>query len=510
MRKHLVLVIAAAAVLLSVTTAAIGSSSRHAASPSGSAAAAITTDPGNLDPQLTIVSAARYVDSYAYDTLVNLVGPGKIASGVAQSWKVVSPKKVEFTLFKGVTCSDGTQMTASVVKQNLDFVGNPANKSPLLGLFMPIGATVTASNSTRTVTVSTSTPNPFMIQGLALVQLICSKGLADRSLLDHGTDGTGPYALTGAVPGDHYTFAVRKGYKWGPNGATTATTGLPAKVTLKVVTNEATAANLLLTGGINLATIDGPDRTRLNKSGLFSVVSPAQPNELYFNENPGHPGANPAVRKALVQAVNLGQLGTVVTSGRGLALTQLSLQNFTPCAGNSVAGSVPANNPSAARSVLSGVNLKLLYPTDAGPAYPPAAELAQQQLSAVGAKVTLTPQSTATLQGTIFGGGDWDVLILGIGVANPAQITGLISGPAPPNGSNFAGIANPAYKLAIARASRRVGAAGCKYWLDGERALFKAADIAPLQVSTAATYGKKLTFTVGVQGPLPTSLRLTK
>jgi peptide/nickel transport system substrate-binding protein len=303
---------------------------------------------------------------------------------------------------------------------------------------------------------------------------------------------------------------VRKGYKWGPNAATTATSGLPAKVTLKVVTNEATAANLLLTGGINLATIDGPDRTRLNKSGLFSVVSPAQPNELYFNENPGHPGANPAVRKALVQAVNLGQLGTVVTSGRGLALTQLSLQNFTPCAGNSVAGSVPANNPSAARSVLSGVNLKLLYPTDAGPAYPPAAELAQQQLSAVGAKVTLTPQSTATLQGTIFGGGDWDVLILGIGVANPAQITGLISGPAPPNGSNFAGIANPAYKLAIARASRRVGAAGCKYWLDGERALFKAADIAPLQVSTAATYGKKLTFTVGVQGPLPTSLRLTK
>ena len=28
-------------------------------------------------------------------------------------------------------------MTASVVKQNLDFVGNPANNSPLLGLFMP-------------------------------------------------------------------------------------------------------------------------------------------------------------------------------------------------------------------------------------------------------------------------------------------------------------------------------------------------------------------------------------
>ena len=167
MRKHLILVIAAAAVLLSVTTAAVGSSSRQAAGPSGSATAIVPTDPGSLDPQLTIVGAARYVDTYAYDTLVNVTGPGKLVSGLAQSWKVVSPKQVQFTLFKGITCSDGTQMTATVVKQNLDFVGNPANKSPLLGLFMPIGATVTANNGTRTVTVTTSTPQPFMIQGLA-------------------------------------------------------------------------------------------------------------------------------------------------------------------------------------------------------------------------------------------------------------------------------------------------------------------------------------------------------
>ena len=57
---------------------------------------------------------------------------------------------------------------------------------------------------------------------------------------------------------------------------------------------------------------------------------------------------------------------------------------------------------------------------------------------------------------------------------------------------------------------RRVGVAGCKYWLDGERALFKAADIAPLQVTTSASYGKNVKFTLGLQGPLPTSLRLTK
>jgi peptide/nickel transport system substrate-binding protein len=511
MRKHLILVIAAAAVLLSLTTSAIGSSTRHAAGPSGSATLAVPTDPGNLDPQLTILGAARYVDTFAYDTLVTLTGPGKIVSNLAQSWKVVSPKKVEFTLRSNVTCADGSKMTASVVKQNLDFVGNPANKSPLLGLFMPLNAKVTANNGARTVVVTTPSPNPFMIQGLALVQMICSKGLANRAILDHGTDGTGPYKLTGAVPGDHYTFAVRKGYTWGPGGATTATAGMPAKVTLKVVTNESTAANLLLTGGLNVASIGGPDRTRLNKAKLFNIVSPAQPNELFFNENPGHPAANPAVRKALVQALNLNQIGTVATSGRGLKMTQLSLQNFTPCAGNSVAGNVPAYNPSAAKSALSGAGaIKLLYPTDAGPSYPPAAELMQQQLSSAGAKVTLEPQSTASLQGTIFGTGDWDVVIIGIGVANPSQFTSLVSGPTPPHGTNFAGIVNAGYKQAVARASRRVGVAGCKYWLDAESSLFKAGDIAPLQVTTSATYGKGMNFSLGLQGPLPTSLRLTK
>jgi peptide/nickel transport system substrate-binding protein len=514
MQKRLVPLIAAAAVLLSVSGATampLGPSTKQHAQASGSVTVAVGTDPGSLDPQLTILASARFVDSFAYDTLVSLTGPGKIASALAQSWKVVSPKRVEFTLRPSVTCADGSKMTATVVKQNLDFVGNPANKSPLLGLFVPVGAKVTANNGARTVVVTTTTPQPFMVQGLALVQLICSKGLADRSLLTRGTDGTGPYSLTSVVAGDHYTFQVRKVYTWGPNGATTAVDGMPAKVTLKVITNESTAANLLLSGGLNVAGVSGADRSRLDKqSNLFKVVSPAQPNELFFNENAGHPATSQTVRKALVQALNLTQIGQVVTSGRGLKMTQLSLQNFTPCAGNSVAGSVPGYSPAAAKSALGGVSIKLLYPTDAGPSYAPAAELIQQQLSAAGVKVTLDGQTTAALQGKIFGSGDWDLVVIAIGVANPAQFTSLLSGPTPPKGTNFAGITNAGYKAGVAGGSRRVGADGCKFWLQGERALFKAGDLAPLAVTTTATYGNGASFKIGLQGVQPTSLRLTK
>src|SRR5262249_53279181 len=291
-------------------------------------------------------------------------------------------------------------------------------------------------------------------------------GLANRSLLDHGTVGSGPYRLTGAVPGDHYTFAARKGYKWGPGGATTAKAALPAKVTLKVVTNETTAANLMLTGGANLVTLSGPDRKRLNNAHLFRRTSVAAPLEFFFNENPGHPTANPTVRRALVRAMNLGQIGTVATSGLGVKMTQLTRQDLSPCAGNSVKGSVPAYSTSAAKSVLNGMSIRFLFPTDAGSSFAPASELAQQQLSAAGAKVTLDPQSTAALTGKIFSTGDWDVVFIGIGVSTPAQLTGLLSGPGPAGGgSNFAGINNTDYKLAVQRATRRVGSQGCKYWL---------------------------------------------
>jgi peptide/nickel transport system substrate-binding protein len=507
MRKRVVLVIAAAAALLAAATSAQGRES----GPTGSVTIAVPTDPGALDPQLTIVGAARTVDSFAYDTLVNVVGPGKVVSGLADNWKVASPKKVVFTLHKNITCADGSKLTASVVKQNLDFVGNPANKSPLLGIFMPVGAKTVADDKARTVTVTTSVPNPFMLQGLGFVQIICSKGLANRSSLTRGMNGSGPYTLVSAVPGDHYTFQVRKGYTWGPGGASTTTNGLPAKVTLKVVTNETTQANLILTGGLNMASISGADRLRLNKAKLFQKTSVAAPLEFFINENPGHPGADPKMRKAIVQAMNLGQIGTVAASGLGVKMTQLTRQDLTPCAGNSVAGSVPPYNTSAAKSVLNGTSIKFLFPTDAGSSFAPASELAQQQLSAAGAKVTLDPQSTAALTGKIFGTGDWDVVFIGIGVSTPAQLTGLLSGPGPAGGgSNFAGINNADYKLAVQRATRRVGAAGCKYWLDGERALFKAGDVAPMDVLTSAFYGKGLTFALGPAGPLPMSLRITK
>ena len=251
---------------------------------------------------------------------------------------------------RNVTCADGTKMTASVVKQNLDFVGNPANKSPLLGLFMPIGATVTANNSERTVVVTTTTPQPVHDPGpRARADHLLEGARRTAASSPTATNGTGPYCA-------HRRGGRRPLHVPGAQGLHVGAerrhdrrrTGCPRRSTLKVITNETTAANLLLTRRAQPRVDRGAGpRAARTRPNLFKIVSPAQPNELFFNENAGHPAANPAVRKALVQALNLSQIGTVATSGRGLKMTQLSLQNFTPCAGNSVAGSRPVVQPRA-------------------------------------------------------------------------------------------------------------------------------------------------------------------
>jgi peptide/nickel transport system substrate-binding protein len=515
MRKLLAALLAASAVALLVVglAAATGPAASKAAAHAATkrtVTIAIGGDPGKLDPEQTAGAEAQQVAEFSYDTLVHQLPGGKIVSGLATKWKVLSQTKARFTLRSGVTCSDGTKMTPSVVKKNLDYVADQANGSPLI-IYVPVGTKTVANNKKRTVTVTFPSANPFPIQGVGAVHMVCSKGLANRSSLVNGADGSGPYKLVSANPGSKYTFALRKAYKWGPKGSTSK--GMPAKVVLDVVTNETTAANELLTGEVNIATVTGPDRSRLEKAKLFKRIVAAQPGELWFNEKKGHPTASVTVRKGIIQALQVGQLGKVFTSGDGAPMKQLTLPSFTPCFGNSVKGSVPKHSLAKAQKALSGQpSLKLLYQTDGGPGSPAAMALAQQELSAAGDNnVTLDGVTGSNLLGVIFGGGDWDVALVPLGVSAPGQLVPFLSGATPAGGGdNFANIHNIAYLNQTAAAVKAAGAKSCTHWLAAEKAIFGHGDLLPTWWSSLPTFAKGVKFTLGDQGVAPTSLRVTK
>jgi peptide/nickel transport system substrate-binding protein len=484
---------------------------------------ALTSDPGNLDPQSSAASNLYQLSFFAYDPLLNLSPDNKIVSGLAQSWKT-SGNSVVLTLHKGITCSDGSAFGPEDVVKNVTYVADPKNKSPFLGTFLPGGSKATADAAAGTVTITTPTLAPFLLEGLASIPIVCAKGLTDRKSLAHATDGTGPYQLSEAVSGDHYTYTKRAGYAWGPGGASTAAKGLPAKIVVKIVQNMTTTANLLLAGSLNGAYVNGADAKRLTAAHLFHADVQALQGEMWFNQAKGRIPGDAAVRKALTQALDLAQLQKVLTSGDGAPATQLAAAAPTACPGNSVKSAVPATDVAAAKQMLDndgwtagsgGVRSKggkqlaltLLYNTGLGTGGSAAAELAAQMWKAVGAKVTLKPQDDTAAVQTLFGSGNWDIAWVTVNVNSPDQMVPFLSGPAVPNGNNFAHISNSAYSAGVAKAAKIQGAAGCSDWLAAEGELYQDADVVPFANQVRSYFGKKAQFQV-VGWLVPTSIRM--
>lgn len=484
---------------------------------------AVGSDPGTIDPHLTVFSVAIQLDLFLYDSLLGLSADGKPVAGLAAKWDATTTSAT-FTLRPGITCSDGAPLTAADVAANIRFVGDPANKSPIAGLTIAPGTTATADDATRTITVTSGRPDAFLLRNVGALPIACAKGLADRKLLAKGESGTGMFAISEAVPNDHYTLTRRKDYAWGP-GDWKAEPGLPDKVVVRVIPNTTTAANSLLSGELNAAAINGPDRQRLDARKLFHADFLAPLGELFYNEAPGRPGQDEAVRRALTQALDLAQLGKVLTSGTGKPSQGMVTAEPKVCSGDTVTGNLPAHDPAAAASTLDsagwpkgpdGVRAKngkrlaltVLYGTQLGPTMAPTAELAQQAWQALGAQVTLKAVDSPGLNQALFGTGEWEVSMGPVGFALPSQLVPFVSGPAAPDGTNFAHIANPGYEQAAQQAAAKAGEASCPDWTAAETALIKRVDAVPYVDSVVPAYGSGAKFQFSQGSLVPSSIRM--
>jgi peptide/nickel transport system substrate-binding protein len=516
-KRVLTAVAALAATALTVAACSSGASSGgSAAAPSSStsyvsgqtATILLPSDPGSLDPDLTSLSVTLQADYFLYDSLINFTPSGAMEPGLATKWSGTTTSAT-FTIRKGVTCSDGSPLTAATVAANINFIGNIKNASSRAGVWVEPGATATADSATGTVTVKSPVPDAFLVSDVGQTQIVCDSGLKNRKLLQEGAEGTGPYTLTSSVPGSSYTLTLRKGYEWGPGGVTSATKGLPATVVLKVVTNMTTGANLLLSGGANIGEVVGSDTQRL--TSLYSQSVSAPFGVLWFNQKKGTPTAQEPVRKALTESLQLTQLGQVLTSDTGTPATGIVTPSFSVCKGNTVSGNLPAYDQSAAKSALAGKNLSIAvyYPTSAGSGAASAAELMQSTWSQLGVKVSLHGITDAELDSEIVAGtAAWNVAIVPIGLTTPSELVPFVSGATPPTGEDFSYIKNAAYTADVTKASSAAGSAGCPDWNAAESALYKDVDLVPFVDSAVATYAKGATFSLSQGAIMPASIRM--
>ena len=533
------LCVTAAVLMIAAGAAGCGSSSgtsSGSASPAtahyvhnGTFVMATTTALGSFDPYKNAVS---WQFSYlTYDSLVNLKPSGAVVSGLASKWSSHG-KKTTFTLRSGVTCSDGSPLTATQVASDLRYLGNPSDGNPLYGLVTPPSSyTVGVNAATRVITVTTRQPYGFMLQTLGTAPIVCAKGVKDPSSIANRSDGTGPFVLTSVIPGNSYTFAVRRGYHWGPEGASTSAPGTPAKLIIRVITNETTQANLLLAGQINAASLTGSESERVASAGHFQDYSdPITIAAALYNEAPGRPTASEPVRRALTEALNRSKLFAVSTAGVFGGKVETNWEIIPPgeCAADMTTGTLPAYNLAAAGKLLdqagwtkgpNGIRAKNGHPLSLTVVYEPAsfptdvatAELMTQELQALGVKVNLNGVDSSQAQQVLYQTHNFDIAMFGQDVQNPAQLVPLVSGAAPPKGLNILDLHNQTYNRLAAKATLEPGASSCPTWQAAERSLYQQLDTVPISQSAGATFLKGATAqTNGVAIPIPTSIKLLK
>ena len=488
----------------------------------------VADDPGGLNPAIGSRTVAVNLFRFLYDPLVRRDAAGKVVSGLASSWNV-DGNVVSFKIRNGVTCSDGTPVTASTVAAEFNYIKDPANASTLIGIALPNNKfSATADDASSTFTLTLDQPYLFILPALEFLPIPCGAAGADPASLTSTASGSGPYTLTEAVPNDHYTLTRRQGYTWGPAGATTAEKGMPAKIVMRIVSSETTAANLLSTGQLNAAAINGPDRKRLTATGLTATQYTSGGALMLFNEQAGRPTADPSVRKAIVEALDRDQIAQVLTQGLVTTATHsLAPASPQPCPDPGAADAIPKTNVNDATSLLAsagwtagpdgvlqkgGTALTLNAPyLSTYEGNKPAAELMSQQLAKVGIKMNLTPVTQGTLSTTVFKTGDYDIWpTLAYSIPFQSGVYGLLGGPPPPAGTNAGHVSNPTFTSLAQQGNQTTGSAGCKLWVQAESALFSNADAESSGPVITNWITGKATFSAMQGRIIPTSIRLTK
>lgn len=485
---------------------------------------AVDQDPGALDPHMTVLSVTREMAKFAYDTLVYTDEDGETVPGLAESWEVEG-NALTYTLREGVTCADGSPLTATDVAANFTYVTDPANASPVLGLFVPVGTVATADDAARTVTLTTPEPVPFLLRTTGELLIVCRAGLDDRDGLARETQGTGPFVLEESVPNDHYTFSRREDYAWGPDGDAEQE-GVPDEVVVRIVPNASTAMNLLLAGDVQVTAATDAEARRAEEAGLFSAGLEAPTGELWFHQDPERPGSDDAVRRALVGVLDEEELGTVMTGGQSVPSTGLVTLQPRPCDGDTVDGNLPQLSQEEAAQVLEdagwtegreGVRAKegtplaftFLVSSALGETGVAGVELLARTWEGLGATVEIVNEPDTAIQTRLFASGDWDAGIVPLTVALPTQYGPFVSGATPPDGTNFARIENEEYDTAAAEAAALPDDEACAAYERAEEALIAEADVAPLFNSEALVFANGARFRLGV-GLVPQSLRLVE
>ncbi|WP_326790164.1 ABC transporter substrate-binding protein [Streptomyces sp. NBC_00151] len=370
---------------------------------------AVGSDAGCVDPQQvgsndTIYSVRQVVDSLTDQD----PRTGKIVPWLAKSWDISADATAfTFHLRSGVTFSDGSALTAQVVKDNFDAV-------PRLGVLGTLaegylsGVKSTTVVDPLTVKVTFQQPNAQFLQATSTHSLgIESSASAKRSpqqKCSDGVIGSGPFVLKRYVQNQSVTLAKRPGYAWGSSRWSKKGEAYLDKLVFKVVPEAGVRAGSLRSGQVDaIGSVGRADEAAL-KGGQVTLQRRANPGIVFgLGFNNARPLLKDArVRRAILSAIDRKQIAdTVFPTGTRAATSVLAhtTPDYTSLAPDLAFDAAKAKSlldeagwKASGDGTRTKGGKKLSLTIDWVPnaaTNQPALELIQQQLKAVGVQVTL-------------------------------------------------------------------------------------------------------------------------
>ncbi|GAV38706.1 ABC transporter substrate-binding protein [Streptomyces acidiscabies] len=399
---------------------------------------AVGSDAGCVDPQQvgsndTIYSVRQLVDSLTDQDPKT----GKIVPWLAKSWEV-SPDARQFTfrLRPGVTFSDGSALTAQVVKDNFDAVPKLGALGTLAQGYLS-GVESTTAVDPLTVRVTFKNPNAQFLQATSThslgIESSASVKLTPQEKCSKGVVGSGPFTLTRYVQNQSITLARRAAYAWGSSLWTKQGEAYLDKLVFKVVPEAGVRAGSLQSGQVDAISSVGKANEAALQGGSVNLQRRANPGIVFgLSLNNARPVLKDVrVRQAIRTAIDRQQVATTVFPTGTQPATSV-LAHTTPDYTDLGAGL--AFDAAKAKSLLDaagwkpggdgirtkdGAKLSLTVKWFANSATnQPALELIQQQLKEVGVGIVLQQLQISQLA-QVQQSGDFDGLWGNITRADP-------------------------------------------------------------------------------------------
>lgn len=473
---------------------------------------AIRLDIDKFDPHTTLSDfGAQQMMPFLYDTMLRRdLATNKVIPDVAEKWEIDPTfTKGTFTIRDGITCSDGTPLTATAVKNSFERMADPTSGAfGTSRLFGPGGVkSMTADDATRTFTLEVNAPNNEL--ETAMVNsgwVVCPAGLADVDALKTTPQGSGPYELVDAQRDSQYTLERRDDYNHPPEG--TKMTDLPKTVVIKVIKEDATTAELLSQGKLDIGSVLTQDAKRLQSEGKLVSV-PAQvfgTDAITFFQGEGTPGADPEFRKGVAQLID--SKAGAAAQYQGLASPRRTL--YTPnldCYVPDDEAGAPAFDPAAAEKTLDAAGYK--KGADGKRTKPDGSKLTlnvvgnntqgqivqylSDALSAAGLDVKpFSGTYTESVQKLLQGEFDLGSFPFISSTPSPGLWQTQIGTDA---SSNFFKVNNEAFDNAAEAAVAATNETErCAQWDAGQKAVLEAANVVPIAQPTNFWFGNGVTF----------------